>query len=326
MHESVRLVRRADGATTPRCPRSTSTTPKVDAHAILGFVDVRARTYLQDTIKAAAHHDALHELPKITELAGGVRRIVDRPPVITHPAELTLRSAESTACSGYRESLQEDRRVLLDRYRLVDTAMKVVGIGSVGLGAFIGLFEGTGEDDPLFLQAKEAEASVLERFLKPSPYPSHGERIVTGQRRLQATSDILLGWTIGEHGRHIYVRQLQDQKGAAVVEAMTADDLEEWGELCAWALARGHARSGDPALIAGYLGDGVVVRPRGRRLRGRLRRPDRAGPRHIQGRHQGRPDQGRARGLIGPAVTPVRRLGPAASLGGRHGRRRGSWR
>jgi uncharacterized protein (DUF2252 family) len=207
-------------------------------------------------IKAAAHHDALHELPKITTLAGGVRRIIDRPPVITHPTGLTTLLAESTVHS-YRDSLQEDRRVLLDRYRLVDSAMKVVGIGSVGLAAFVGLLEGSGDDDPLFLQAKEAQASVLERFLKPSPYPSHGERIVTGQRRLQATSDILLGWTIGAGGRHIYVRQLQDQKGVAVVEAMTADDLEEWGELCAWALARGHARSGDPALIAGYLGDGA---------------------------------------------------------------------
>ena len=255
VHESVRsyATRMADYAAMPAIEVYYS---KVDAHAILGFTDVRARTYLQDMIKAAAHHDALHELPKITELAGGVRRIVDRPPVITHPAELTTVLAESTV-QRYRDSLQEDKRVLLDRYRLVDTAMKVVGIGSVGLGAFIGLLEGTGEDDPLFLQAKEAEASVLERFLKPSPYPSHGERIVTGQRRLQATSDILLGWTIGEHGRHIYVRQLQDQKGAAVVEAMTGDDLEEWGELCAWALARGHARSGDPALIAGYLGDGA---------------------------------------------------------------------
>ena len=227
----------------------------VDAQAILGFVDVRARTYLRDTIKSAAHHDALHELPKITEMTGGVRRIIDRPPAITHPPELTAPLAED-AVRGYRETLQEDRRVLLDRYRLVDWAMKVVGIGSVGLAAFVALLIGTGDDDPLFLQAKEAEASILERFLAPSPYPSHGERIVIGQRRLQATSDVLLGWTVGPGGRHVYVRQLQDQKGVAVVEAMTADDLEEWGELCAWTLARGHARSGDPALIAGYLGDG----------------------------------------------------------------------
>jgi uncharacterized protein (DUF2252 family) len=226
---------------------------KVDAAAILDFVDVRARPYLRSTIKSAAHHDALHELPRITEVAGGQRRILDRPPVIVHPEGLTMPLAES-AVTRYRESLQEDRRVLLDRYQLVDSALKVVGIGSVGLGAYVALLEGASEDDPLFLQVKEAEASVLERFLEPSPYPSHGERIVTGQRRLQSTSDVLLGWTIGELGRHLYVRQLQDEKGSAVVEAMTPDDLATWGELAAWALARGHANTGDPAAIAGYLG------------------------------------------------------------------------
>jgi hypothetical protein len=95
---------------------------------------------------------------------------------------------------------------------------------------------------------------VLERFLAPSTQPSHGARVVAGQRRLQAASDVLLGWTVGAQGRHWYVRQLQDQKGGAVVEAMTLDDLATWGELCGWALARGHARSGQPAEIAGYLG------------------------------------------------------------------------
>ncbi|MFL5673704.1 MAG: DUF2252 family protein, partial [Chloroflexota bacterium] len=139
-------------------------------------------------------------------------------------------------------------------YSLVDTAMKVVGVGSVGLFAVVVLLDGGDGDDPLFLQAKEAEASVLERFLAPSPQPHHGERIVTGQRRLQAASDILLGWTTGENGRQVYVRQLQDQKAGALIDAMTPDDLTTWGELCAWALARGHARSGEPATIAAYLG------------------------------------------------------------------------
>jgi hypothetical protein len=116
------------------------------------------------------------------------------------------------------------------------------------------LFEGAGDDDPLFLQAKEAEASVLERFLRPATDTHHGERIVTGQRRLQAASDIFLGWTTGDRGRQVYMRQLQDQKAGAVMDAMTSDDLKTWGELCAWALARGHARSGEPATIAAYLG------------------------------------------------------------------------
>ena len=133
--------------------------------------------------------------------------------------------------------------------------MKVVGVGSVGLGAFAALLVGADDADPLFLQVKEAEASVLERFLGPSGQPSHGARVVAGQRRLQAATDVLLGWFVGPGGRHWYVRQLQDQKGGAVVEAMTVDDLAAWGDLCGWALARGHARSGQPAEIAGYLGD-----------------------------------------------------------------------
>ncbi len=227
---------------------------RVDAAGILAFVDKRARPFLQQTVKSAHHHDALHELPKLTAVdAGGRRRIVDHPPVITHPPELTPALIES-ALAGYRDTVAEDRRVLLDRYELVDAALKVVGVGSVGLGAFAGLLLGGDDDDPLFLQVKQAEASVLERFLPPSRQPSHGARVVAGQRRLQAASDVLLGWTVGTGGRHWYVRQLQDQKGGAVVDAMTIDDLTTWGELCGWALARGHARSGQPAEVAGYLG------------------------------------------------------------------------
>src|SRR3954447_12573284 len=226
---------------------------KVDAAGILATVGARGRAYLATAIKSAGHHDALHELPKLTETTGGARRIVDHPPMITHPAELTFSLAED-ALARYRESIQEDRRVLLDRYTLVDSAIKVVGVGSVALIAVVALLDGGDGDDPLFLQAKEAEASVLERFLGPSPVEHHGERIVTGQRRLQATSDILLGWTTGEKGRHVYIRQLQDQKAGVVVDAMTADDLTTWSGLCAWALARGHARSGVPASIAAYLG------------------------------------------------------------------------
>ncbi len=147
--------------------------------------------------------------------------------------------------------------MLVERYRLVDAALKVVGVGSVGLGAYACLLDGGGGEDPLFLQVKQAEASVYEQFLGPSGYPHHGQRVVTGQRRLQAASDILLGWVTGPRGRSLYVRQLQDQKGSAVVEAMTIADLLSWGELCGWALARGHASSGEPATIAGYLGTGT---------------------------------------------------------------------
>ncbi len=226
---------------------------RVDVAGILAYVDKRARPFLQETVRATHHHDAIHELPKLTAVdAEGHRRILDRPPVISHPPEATP-GVLAFALAHYRDTVAEDRRVLLERYEMVDAALKVVGVGSVGLAAFAILLLG-GDDDPLFLQAKQAEASVLEQFLPPSGQPSHGARVVAGQRRLQAASDILLGWAVGEHGRHWYLRQLQDQKGGAVVEAMTLDDLATWGELCGWALARGHARSGQPAEIAGYLG------------------------------------------------------------------------
>ena len=227
----------------------------VDVAEIMDFVAKRARPYLAATVKAATHHDALQELPKITVLDGsGERRMIDRPPTIFHPEELDLRTGVD-ALASYRSTLQEDRRGLLDRFRLVDIAIKVVGVGSVGLLAMVGLLEETSTDEPLFLQVKEAEASVLERFLAPSPFDNHGERVVAGQRRLQAASDVMLGWTQGPNGRHFYVRQLQDEKGSAVLDAMTEADLVTWAQLCGWALARGHARSGNPAVIAAYLGD-----------------------------------------------------------------------
>jgi uncharacterized protein (DUF2252 family) len=226
---------------------------RVDATGVLAYVDKHARAMIEGTVKSTAHHDAVHELPKLTAIVDGQRRIVERPPTLVKRAEISSFIADSTLLD-YRETVQEDRRVLLDRYRLADFALKVVGVGSVGLGAFVALFLGDTEDDPLFLQAKQAEASVYERYLRPSGRASHGERVVTGQRRLQGASDVLLGWAVGPHGGNVYVRQLQDQKGSAVIETMTLEELATWGELCAWALARGHARSGQPATIAGYLG------------------------------------------------------------------------
>ncbi len=226
---------------------------RVDATEILAYADKRSKAMIEGTVKSTAHHDSLHELPKLTTLVDGKRRIVEHPPTLIKLPDLTQPLAE-TALRAYRQTLQEDRRVLLDRYRLADYALKVVGVGSVGLAAYAGLLIGGADDDPLFLQAKQAEASVYERYLGPSEYDSHGERVVTGQRRLQATSDILLGWAVGERGQHAYIRQLQDQKGSAVIDTMTVDELTTWGEICAWALARGHARSGDPAVISGYLG------------------------------------------------------------------------
>jgi len=230
----------------------------VDVSRIMAFVGKRARPMIESTVKSASHHDSLHELPKLTAVVDGHRRIVDRPPVVVHRPDATTAIVDAFFAE-YRDSLQEDRRVLLDRYELVDVALKVVGVGSVGLGAFVALFDGGSDDDPLFLQVKQAEASVYERFLGPSGQATHGARVVAGQRRLQAASDVLLGHAVGEQRRHWYVRQLQDQKASAVVEAMTTEDLTTWGELCAWALARGHARTGEPATIAAYLGSDATV-------------------------------------------------------------------
>ena len=226
----------------------------VAVSSVLTYVDKRARPLIESAVHSASHHDSIHELAKLTAIVDGRRRIVDRPPVVVHRAD-TTNPLVTSALAMYRASLEEDRRALLDRYEIVDYAMKVVGVGSVGLGAMILLLDGGSGDDPLFLQGKEAQASVYERFLGPSTQPTHGDRVVAGQRRLQATTDVLLGATVGDGGRHWYVRQLDDQKGSAVVEAMTVDDLGAWGELCGWALARGHARSGAPATVSAYLGE-----------------------------------------------------------------------
>ncbi len=227
----------------------------VDVAEIDEYVDKRARPYLASTVKAATHRDALAEFAKLTAVDDdGALHLVDRPPTMFH-SPLMEQADPHYALVHYRSTLQEDRRQLLDRFRFVDAAIKIVGVGSVGLAAIIVLMVEGASGDPLFLQVKEAEASVLERFLSASPFDNHGERVVAGQRRLQAASDILLGWTKGRLGRHVYIRQLHDQKGSAVIEAMTADDLKTWAELCGWALARAHARSGDPASIAAYLGD-----------------------------------------------------------------------
>jgi len=160
-----------------------------------------------------------------------------------------------TLLRGYRSSLQSDRRHLLEDFRLADAARKVVGVGSVGTRAFIVLLQGRDQDDPLFLQVKEATTSVLEDHLPKSRYKQHGERVVQGQRMMQSASDIYLGWTKGvEANRWLYWRQLRDMKGSIDVEAMKPFGLEFYARQCGWTLARAHARSGDPVAIAAYLG------------------------------------------------------------------------
>ena len=159
------------------------------------------------------------------------------------------------ATSRYRETLAEDRRALLDHYRLVDAAIKVVGIGSVGTMCMVALMIST-TGHPLFLQVKQANASVLEPFAGKSAYAHHGERVVQGLRLMQPASDLFLGWVTGTEGRHYYVRQLRDVKLTPRVETYDAEMLSIYGKVCGWALARAHAKAGDPWTISGYLGNG----------------------------------------------------------------------
>jgi hypothetical protein len=164
----------------------------------------------------------------------------------------------------YRATMAESRREFLERYRFADFALKVVGVGSVGTRCFVMVLEGRDEDDPLILQAKEATASVLEEHVEASPYANHGERVVIGQRLMQATPDIFLGWTRSQRDRDFYIRQLWDMKGSVDTSTLEPVGLGFYGGICAWALARAHARSGDSVAISAYLGsndtfDGAVA-------------------------------------------------------------------
>ena len=197
---------------------------------------------------------AEHIFPKIASVKNGHPRIVDHPPLVYHPRESdVIRKHVIQMFHAYRETLPPERRIILDRYSIVDVARKVVGVGSVGTRCAVVLLM-AGEHDPLLLQFKEAFPSVLEPYAGKSPYSNHGERVVTGQRMLQSASDVFLGWTRDEEGRSYYFRQLRDMKMKIDLETMTRNDWFEYVEICGWTLARAHARTGDAAMIAGYLG------------------------------------------------------------------------
>ena len=223
-----------------------------------------ARRAEKAVAKAHTRH-SLQALSKLGELVDGRYRIVSQPPIIVPARDLEATYGLSAdeidrlireQFRAYRATLQDDRRHLLERFRVVDLARKVVGVGSVGTRAFIVLLQGRDQHDPLFLQVKEATASVLEDHLPKSRYRQHGERVVQGQRMMQAASDIYLGWTKGaDVTRHFYWRQLRDMKGSAEVEAMAPVGLSFYAGICGWTLARAHARSGDPVAIAEYLGE-----------------------------------------------------------------------
>jgi uncharacterized protein (DUF2252 family) len=212
--------------------------------------------------------DSMTAFSKLTHLVDGQARIIDEPPLIVPIEQLSpgedrdaLFERLRELLSGYRETLDVDRRVLLEQFQLTDFAGKVVGVGSVGTRAWIALLLGRDGQDPLFLQIKQAEASVLEESLGPSEFSNHGQRVVVGQRLMQATSDIFLGWLhvkagSGRQASDYYARQLKDWKGSAEIEQMNPKAMAAYGTLCGWTLARAHARSGDRIAIAAYLGNG----------------------------------------------------------------------
>jgi len=219
---------------------------------------------LRANIATARTRDSLQALSKLAETVDGKYRIVSQPPMIIPARELggslgmsadELEHVIIEQLRSYRATLPDDRRHLLERFEVIDVARKVVGVGSVGTRAFIALLQGRDQEDPLFLQLKEATRSVLEDHLPKSKFKQPGERVVQGQRMMQAASDIFLGWTKGAHEtRYLYWRQLRDMKGSAVVEGMKPLNMTIYAELCGWTLARAHARSGDPVAIAAYLG------------------------------------------------------------------------
>ena len=222
---------------------------------------------MEKNVAKAHKKNSLKAFDRLIEEVDGEPRIISDPPLLVPVRELVaeyqrheLEERLQEMLGRYRESLSGDRRHLFDGYRFVDMARKVVGVGSVGTRCWVVLMMGRDGQDPLFLQPKEAEASVLEQYVGASDFDNHGERVVEGQWLMQAASDILLGWLpafgMDEKERDFYVRQLWDGKRSVDVETLAPKGLAIYGQVCGWALARAHARSGDRIAIAAYLGKG----------------------------------------------------------------------
>ena len=217
----------------------------------------QAREHFEERIgEAQKKCSPEHLFEKLVEDHAGAPRIKEEPPLIFHPTPEQAPGLSSDFSKGlalYRDSLSEHVRTLFDRYHFRDLALKVVGVGSVGRLCAVALFMAA-DDDPIFLQIKEAKSSILEPYAGASQYKNHGERVVKGQRLMQSASDIFLGWLGALDGRDCYIRQLRDVKLSAIVEEWDSKTLRAYGKICAWALAQAHARSGDAASIAGYMG------------------------------------------------------------------------
>jgi uncharacterized protein (DUF2252 family) len=234
-------------------------------------LQAQQRKAMDKGLAKARTRDSMQEVAKLTRMVDGRPRIISDPPLLVPIDELmttdvdraTLESLMVGLISKYRRTLETDRRYLLEQYQFVDVARKVVGVGSVGTRCWIVLMLGRDDADPLFLQVKEAEASVLSRFVGASKYANQGQRVVAGQRLMQASSDIFLGWQHIEAGldnqpRDFYLRQLRDWKFSLDIETLVPGGMRMYGEVCGWTLARAHARSGDRIAIAAYLGGSDV--------------------------------------------------------------------
>ncbi|WP_067687660.1 DUF2252 domain-containing protein [Nocardia jejuensis] len=226
----------------------------VDAAKVSELLGPAERKRTEKAISKAMNRTSLQALDKLTEPgADGLPCIKHDPPLVVPVTDIEQTALDSVL-ADYRDTLPEERRVLLDRYEVRDTAMKVVGVGSVGTRCFIVLLSGRTTGDPLFLQVKQAEESVLATHLRASDFRHQGHRVVHGQRLTQAAGDIFLGWATGPEGLFYYFRQLRDMKGSATVDAMNPTELTTYATLCGHTLARGHARSGDRGAISAYLG------------------------------------------------------------------------
>jgi uncharacterized protein (DUF2252 family) len=239
------------------------------ANRIQAKVTKEDRKRFDKAVAKARNKGSLRALERLAERRDGALRIASHPPILVPVEEMAaslsaeeIEAGMNRLLSEYRATLDDHSRILAERYRYVDAGHKVVGVGSVGTRAWIVLLLGRDESDPLFLQVKQAEASVLEPFAGASHFDRHGQRVVVGQRLMQATGDVLLGWLTGEGldgvRRDFYVRQLWDGKGSAEIESMRPEAMTAYAGLCGWSLARAHARTGDRIAIAAYLGKGDV--------------------------------------------------------------------
>lgn len=231
----------------------------IDENDIWPNLKGTAQAGLRKMARKARERTHMQVLDKLTDLVDDQYRLRDDAPFIVHVQRTetgrTINEALELFLQSYTSSLADDRKYLLSQYRIVDVVQKVVGVGSVGTRCWVIFMIGNHDEDPLFLQLKEAQPSVLEPYLGASHYHNHGHRVVAGQRLIQAAPDIFLGW--GEQGGiHYYVRQMRDMKGGVEFdpEKVKIENMPQYAALCAWALALAHAKSGDPAMIAGYVG------------------------------------------------------------------------